>query len=342
MDTKEKQKTVSPKKRTATKRPASAVGVKTPQKARNSVAPERKTVKKAPPKRAPKRVKSKAALERQPSPDVVYTEPGLFSKSRLILRLATATAVVLALIFGISIFFKVKVVTVAGCEKYTPAEVNEAADIRVGDSLIGINKSRITGNIIGELPYVSKVRVGIKLPNTVKIEIEELDVVYAVEAEDGAWWLLRADGTVIEKSTVADAQQHTVLLGVKIANPEVGTRAVAYQPPSQETMPDGQPAPVTVKAEQQLDTAISLMQYLEEYGIIGAAASIDVENLGDIVIWYGTRFRVDLGDTTDLKIKVSRMKDAIDTINRTSDTQTGVLDVTFTVTPGEVTCTPFE
>ena len=108
MDTKEKQKTVSPKKRTATKRPASAVGVKTPQKARNSVAPERKTVKKAPPKRAPKRVKSKAAPERQPSPDVVYTEPGLFSKSRLILRLATATAVVLALIFGISIFFKVK------------------------------------------------------------------------------------------------------------------------------------------------------------------------------------------------------------------------------------------
>ena len=339
MDTKEKQRHAAPQKRTASKKRPVSGAVQTPRRASPKPSAGKVPVKKEIPKRIPKRPRPKTAPERQPSPDVVYTEPGLFSKSRLILRLATATAVVLALIFGISIFFKVEVVTVAGCQKYTAAEVKAASGIQEGDNLIGLNKSRVYGNIIGELPYVNKVRVGIKLPNTVKIEIEELDVVYATEADDGAWWLLRADGTAIEKINATDAEQHTKLLGVKITKPEVGQRVVAYQPPTQETLPDGQPVPVTVKAEQQLDTAVSLMQYMEEYGMLGEAASINVENLGDIEIWYGTRFRVDLGDTTDLKIKVSRMRAAI---NSAEPADTGVLDVTFTVTPGEVTCTPFD
>ena len=345
MDTKEKQRTApavkkrsAPKAKTA-KRPAA-------QRSRASQAVKEKSgqprasapVRKAVPRRTSVRAKTQRNSERQPTPDVVYTEPGLFNRNRLILRLATVVAVVLALIFGISIFFKVETVTVAGFQKYTAAEVKEASGIREGDNLLGLNNARITSNIIGDLPYVSSVRVGIKLPNTVKIEIVELDVVYAVEADDGSWWLIRADGVVIEKTNSADAELHTKLLGVKLTKPVVGEKSVAAQPPSQETTVDGEPAPITVKAEEQLDTAIGLMQYLEEFGVIGEAASINVENLSELEIWYGTRYQVLLGDTLDLKNKVSRMKAAIDTA---SDTQTGVLDVTFSVMPDQVICTPF-
>ena len=345
MDTKEKQRTAPAVK----KRPAPKTGAAKKPAAQRSRAPQpvkeksaqprtNTPVKKAAPKRTPVRRMIQRSPEKQPTPDVVYTEPGLFNRNRLILRLATVAAVVLALIFGISIFFKVETVTVAGCQKYTAAEVKEASGIREGDNLLGLNKARISSNIIGDLPYVKDVRLGIKLPNTVKIEIVELDVVYAVEADDGSWWLIRADGVVIQKTNSADAELHTELLGVKLTKPVVGEKAIAAQPPSQETTEDGQPAPITVKAEDQLDTAISLMQYLEEFGVIGEAASINVENLSDLEIWYGTRYQVKLGDTLDLKNKVSRMKAAIDTA---SDTQTGILDVTFTVMPDQVICTPF-
>lgn len=350
MDTKEKQKNASAAKRRSGQSAPAGTRSRTAARpaARKPRAPQatKKTapagtsapVKRAASKRMPVRAKTQKTPERQPTPDVVYTEPGLFNRNRMILRLITVVAVVLALIFGISIFFKVETVTVAGCQKYTAAEVKEASGIRSGDNLLGLNNARVTSNIIGDLPYVSSVRVGIKLPNTVKIEIVELDVVYAVEADDGSWWLIRADGVVIEKTNSADAELYTKLLGVNLTKPVVGEKAVAAQPASQETTENGEPVPITVKAEEQLDTVISLMQYLEEYGVIGEAASINVENLSELEIWYGTRYQVLLGDTLDLKNKVARMKAAIDSA---SDTQTGILDVTFTIIPDQVICTPF-
>lgn len=338
MDTKEKQRLARPAKTGtgATRSRSRAAAQTAPQKKRTAPGNNPSRARTAPKKRV---TVKKREQQNQPTPEVVYTEPGLFNRNRLILRLVTVAAVVLALIFGISIFFKVETVTVAGCQKYTAAEVKEASGIRAGDNLLGLNNARITSNIIGDLPYVSSVRVGIKLPNTVKIEIVELDVVYAVEADDGSWWLIRADGTVIEKTNSADAELHTKILGIKLTKPVVGEKAVAAQPVSQETTADGETVPVTIKAEQQLDTAVSLMQYLEEYGVIGEAQSIDVENLSDLQIWYGTRYQVMLGDTLDLKNKIARMKAAIDSA---SDTQTGILDVTFTVMPDQVICTPFE
>ncbi|MBR2311442.1 MAG: FtsQ-type POTRA domain-containing protein [Oscillospiraceae bacterium] len=345
METKEKKKTAPASERTASQGKTSSVKARSashPVAGRTAV--RTKPVKKAAPAKRPlpkrkvKRPSEQPTEQRKPTPDVVYTEPGLFNRNRVILRVVTVVAVVLALIFGISIFFKVETVTVAGCQKYSAAEVKEASGIREGDNLLGLNDAHITSSIIGALPYVKRVRVGIKLPNTVKIEIVELDVVYAIEAEDGSWWLIRSDGTAIEKTNAADAELYTKILGVKVTKPEVGEKTTAFQPHPQETTPDGETVPITVRAEEQLDTAVSIMQYLEEYGVLGAAASINVENLGDLEVWYGTRYQVLLGDTLDLKNKVARMKAAIDSAG---DTQTGILDVTFTVMPDQVICTPF-
>ena len=72
---------------------------------------------------APKKPATKQTKrQRKPSPkrptaDVVYTQPGPFNIERFLLHLATAVAVVLALLFGMSIFFKVDTVTVTGNEK---------------------------------------------------------------------------------------------------------------------------------------------------------------------------------------------------------------------------------
>ena len=46
------------------------------------------------------------------APEVVYTQPKVFNRNRLIMRLLTILAVVLAFGMGLSIFFKVENVTV--------------------------------------------------------------------------------------------------------------------------------------------------------------------------------------------------------------------------------------
>lgn len=278
----------------------------------------------------------RTAPAKQPTPDVVYTQPVPFNKYRFLLQLATVVAVVLALLFGMSIFFKVKTVTVTGNAKYTAWDIREASGIQDGENLLTISEPRISNNIKSALPYVDQIRVGIKLPDTVKIEIVELDVVYAVEADDGSWWFMRSDGSIVEKTNSADAQQHTKILGVKIAQPSAGELAVALQP--QQTTEEGETIPVTVLSSEQLQVAVSIAQFLEDSGIIGDVASIDVTNLGNLELWFGERYQVVLGDTMELGYKIRSMKSAIDQMG---DYQSGIIDVSFTTWPDDVGYTPF-
>lgn len=329
MDTKEKKRT------------APRQGTKTAKGGRGSTASATRTVKTAPRKaRTSPTTSRRRTTSKKPTPDVVYTQPGPFNRNRFLLQIASVIAVVLALVFGMSIFFKVKVVTVSGVEKYTEWDVRQASGIQDGENLLGISEPKISSSIKAKLPYVNKVRVGIKLPDTVKIEVEELDVVYAIEAEDSSWWFMRSDGSIVEKTNSADAAQHTQVLGVKIKKPVVGDLAVA----AQQQAADGETAPVTVLASEQLSAAVSILQYLEESGIIGEAASVDVSNTSSLVLWYADRFQIYLGDTTQLLYKIGLIKTAIDEHMEPYDS--GILDASLTIQPDadkeyQVIYTPF-
>lgn len=284
----------------------------------------------------------KRRSKKRPSPDVVYTQPGPFNRNRFLLQLATVVAVVLALLFGMSIFFKVETVTVSGENKYTKWDVRQASGVQVGENLLTISKAKLSSNIRSRLPYVDSVRIGIKLPGTVKIEIKEVDVVYAVETVAGDWMLIRSDGCAVEKITPADAERHTKVLGFRIESAEPGNMIQAAPPPV-ETTPDGSTVPVTVDGTAMVETAVSILQYLEENGIIGDAKSVNVENLTNLEIWYGDRFQILLGDTTQLSYKVKMVKAAIDNME---SYDSGTLDASMTIQPDpekqyQVIYTPF-
>lgn len=282
---------------------------------------------------------------KQPAPDVVYTQPMPFNQNRFILKLITVIAVVIAMVFGMSIFFKVKTVTVAGANKYTVWNIREASGIQEGENLLSISEAQISSRITSQLPYVNKVRVGIKLPDTVKIEVEELDVVYAVEASDASWWLMRADGLVVDSTNAADAERYTKLLGVQLESPQIGQQSAAAEPVQDATGDAEQTVPVTVRSGERLDAAISILQYLESNGIIGQAASVNVEDLGQLEIWYEDRFQILLGDTTQLSYKIKMVCIAINEHMETYDS--GVLDASLTIQPDpekeyQVIYSPFE
>ena len=92
--------------------------------------------------------------------DVVYTQAKAFNRKRFILQIATVVAVVLALLFGLSLFFKVDTVLISGTVKYDPAQIQDAAGILDGENLLTLNKDRIAANIQNELHYINEVQVG--------------------------------------------------------------------------------------------------------------------------------------------------------------------------------------
>ena len=341
METKEKRRPAGTAQRPAAKKTGTAGQRRTTrpsqsgQRTAANTRPAKRTTRAAGAADQKRRMRRQAAA---PSPDVVYVQPAPFNRTRFLLCLLIVVAVVLAVVFGMAIFFKVDAdkIMVSGTEKYTPWQIREASGIKDGENLLSISEPRISSNIEEALPYVNKVRVGIKLPDTVKIEIVELDVVYSVEAADGTWWLIRSDGQVIEKTNNADAQQHTQLLGIRLTNPAQGQQAVAEQPAPQTE--GEETVPVTILASEQLSTALSIAQYLEDCGIIGQADSIDVTNMADLQLWYAEQYQVVLGDGMELSRKIRSMKAAIDQMG---DYQSGVLDVSFTIWPNEVGYTPF-
>lgn len=271
--------------------------------------------------------------------DVVYTQPKPFIRNRFLLRLATVVAVVLALVFGMTIFFKVDEdkITVSGTVKYDPWAVREASGIMDGENLLSLSKGRISDNIMSKLPYIKDVRVGRQLPDTVHIQVTELEVVYGVQDHDGAWWLINSDGKVVDTCAAANAEDYTRVLGVQLSAPQIGSAAVAYEqePATEEAEVT---VPVTVFAREQLDAAVKILQYLERTGMIGVIATVDVTQLADVQLWYGSRFQMLLGDTSNLYRKVDALAQAV---KKMGTYDTGSLDASFTLWPTEVGYTPF-
>lgn len=294
------------------------------------------SAKNRPKKRTPR--KSENSRPKTPTPAVIYTQPLPFNRDRLIVQLITVTAVVLAIVMGLSVFFKVKNVTVTGADTYSAWAVREASGISEGDKLLTFSKIRAASQIMANLPYVKGVRIGIKLPDTVNIMIEEESVVYAVKSSDGQWWMMDSDGRVVEQANNAKAATATQLLGVTLEAPAVNQKGIATEMTPSETNELGELIPVTTTGAQRLTAALQIFKALESNDIVGEAASVDVTSTEDIILWYGTRYQVNLGDTSRLDYKIDCMNDAI---LQMSDYQSGVLDVSFTIWANQVGYTPF-
>ena len=289
--------------------------------------------------------KRKSGHQGQPTPAVIYTEPAAFSRNRLVVQLVTVVAVVLALTVGLSVFFKVQHIYVSGAKVYSESAITEVCGINKGDNLLTFSHARAAALIQANRPYVREVRFGIKLPDTVNIIIEEDEVVYAVKDETGQWWLMNSSGRVVTQGTSSTVANKTQILGVNLDNPVPNEHAVAMESapavtdttdPSGETV--AEITPVTTTGAQRLDAALEILKALEANDIVGSAASVDVSRIDDIVLWYGTRYQVNLGDSTRLDYKIACMNSVI---AQMSEYQSGVLDCSFTIWEKQVGYTPF-
>ncbi|MBQ7415894.1 MAG: FtsQ-type POTRA domain-containing protein [Oscillospiraceae bacterium] len=299
--------------------------------------PARKREGKKPEERKPER---QSEQERVPAQEVVYTAPEPLDRKKLILRLVTVAAVVLALFIGCSIFFKVDKIVVSGNVKYDAWTVLEASGIQEGESLLTLPKAKACGKITEALPYVKIVRIGITLPGTVNIYIEELNVVYAAQDANDGWWLLTSDGRVVEKTSAANAKDKTILKGFRLSDPKAGEKAKALEVQIK-TGDGGQDVPVTITNQDRLNTALSIVTELERRGVLGKVASVDVTDMANIELWYGTDYQVKLGDAGEMEEKLGLMVGTIRLHEKEGSYQSGILDITFEIYPDAVGYEPF-
>jgi chemotaxis protein histidine kinase CheA len=316
---------------------------KTEQKKNRIQNPE--AVKRAEQRRkSEERAKARKAEEakRKHRPEVTYTQPIPVSLNQILMKILIVVAVVVAVTLGLSVFFKVEKVMVHGNKAYSAYTVQEAGGIEIGSNLLSLNNTRACGKIMAALPYVDNVRIGIKLPDTVNIYVEEIDVAYAITTKDGTNWLMTSGGKVVEQIDSGIASSYTKIEGVYLDSPAPGEQARAVEVILETTPEEAggateESAPVIITGAARLAAALDILEQLERNDIVGEAASIDVGSLSNIELWYGQRFQVKLGDANHMDIKISWMKSAV---NQRSEYDMGILDVSFTTWPDRVGYTP--
>jgi cell division protein FtsQ len=207
--------------------------------------------------------------------------------------------------------------------------IRQAAGVEPGDALLGIGKARIASRIVAKLPYVDEVKVSVRLPGTVEIEITELQVTYSIEDENGGWWLISSSGRAIEAVSLEKAMGYTRVEGLAIRTPTAGEQVQAL--PGKIIDP-GEGTAVEMDqtdADQQLAALIAIMTGLERSRIIGEITVIDVTTITDLRLEYPQLLTVRLGDDEQLEYKISYLAAAVEKLEAN---QSGELDLSLEYT----------
>lgn len=191
--------------------------------------------------------------------------------------LVVVALTVVALIIVLGAFFKVSDIYVTGVRMYTAAQVAEASEIRVGESIFFLNDSAIAAKIKNQLAYVDDIKVIKSLPGTVTVEVSESYPIAAVEL-NGELFVVDRNTKVLEKTTPDKRTQYIELQGIEPIMPKVGdTLALGSEN--------------AVRQQYLRDTLSGIMKA----DIYKDISWLDFSNLSAITFRYQDRFTVDIG-----------------------------------------------
>ena len=191
-------------------------------------APQR-TARKSAPQRTVRNRPKQAARRSRKKPTRRRVALGKIFGRTFVRRLVTSVAVAVFIGLVLMAFLRVRNISVVGNSMYSREEIQEASGISEGSALLLVNKTTAASRIRAQLPYIDEVRVGIGLPDTVKIEVVELETTFAVAADDGSFWLINSGGRLIERITGKDAGDYLKIEGVRIESGETGDQAKAVE-----------------------------------------------------------------------------------------------------------------
>jgi cell division protein FtsQ len=213
-----------------------------------------------------------------------------------------------ALVFGISVFFRVSTVEVEGADFYDEQEVVDASGIESGDNLFFINRFTAESRIYAKLPYVQSVSVSRKLPNRIVIEVKEAKAVAYVSI-DGEYWLLDKNCKLLGSATVSEVQGIISVSGITPKDPVVGEKLVADSGDS--------------TSVQYVADMLGAMTTLD---IIDDVTYIDMSNISDPSFDYLGRFTVKLGrdDSVDYKLEL-----LLSAVSQLEDADEGLIDLSI-------------
>lgn len=212
-----------------------------------------------------------------------------------IMSLLTFCIVVGAIITSVTVFLKVADIQVTGSTRYTAEEIVAESGIKVGDNMFAVNKFDVAEKILGKYPYIEQIKIRRRLPDTFTFEItERTPAGYIVS--DGNRWLLDKNAYILEMLPEERNAGVPKIVGAEVLAPSAGTRLV-------------------LKDEDKMGALEEVLRALCETGLCPNVNRIEIGKLYSINLIYANRFRVNLGDASELTRKIEMLKAVINELN---------------------------
>ena len=218
----------------------------------------------------------------------------------------TFVLIVIAVIFVMSITFRVDNIIVNGNQHYTSQEIINAIEIEQGDNLFFFDRFAAITRVFAKLPYVTEVSIERALPDKVIINVTESQAVAYLKLGNELW-------TMDEKCKIlgkaAEGEEGTL---IPITGFNAGTLFI------NETITTADNDDRTVSYLKEV-----LYQIVErnlEYHI----TKIDFSNTNKVLLYYGGKYTINLGDPYATQHKFSIVLSAI---SKLQEGDIGIIDV---------------
>ena len=201
-----------------------------------------------------------------------------------------------ALVFAVSVFFRVSGLEVEGNALYTPEEIITASGIEKGDNLFFINQFTAISRIYSKLPYVEKAAINRSLPNRVTIVIVESRAIACVNTEQGAWAIDRSC-KLLSEAQGDDLNGLIRIEGLTAIAPEAG----------QILSPGEADSP-------KLSYLSDILTQIDGLGMREDIGCIDITGVSSPSFDYLGRFLVKLGNNENLDYKFQCLLSAVEAL----------------------------
>lgn len=214
--------------------------------------------------------------------------------------------VILAMIFVMSVTFRISDIRVEGNTHYTDEEIIRAIDIEEGDNLFFFDRFAALSRVFAKLPYVEEVSVERSLPGKVVITVTESQAL-AYIVLGGEYWTIDHSCKVLGKATDEELGSLIPIEGI-----------------SPGTLMIGETLQTSDGDEAIVDYISEVLYQLEQRGLYNGVLWVDFSNKNHVEFNYKDKYTVKLGDAALIEYKFGMLVSAM---SKLLEGDVGVIDL---------------
>ncbi len=205
----------------------------------------------------------------------------------------------IAFVMCYTVFFKLDKIKISGCMVYGETQIVDEIGAQKGESLFRINISNAEKKLAGKLPYIRSVKIRRQFPTTLRVEVQEEEVLGAIYTEEG-FAVISTTGKVLESRVLALEEGIPRLVGIPSQTYDTGSYLKTAAEKDKESTLLPQIQALALVREELMQQGFTDITYY------------DASDMLNLKVMIEDRLLFKLGTQTDMEYKLGFIRGVLD------------------------------